>query len=270
MGTYAIGDTHGCYDEFLELVGRIEKEDKDSKFILVGDIVDRGPKTVELINWAIENISQDGKYQMVIGNHEEEKIFWWDRNFEYLDYNKRTGHISDFTLDEVAYDVQGDDYDFQVQFSKQGLGGAEIKKAIDFFKTLPYYKDIEVNNKRFIIAHAGIPYSAVDEETNTIKSELTVSDKGFIVWNRGIGGFNTVKDAILIHGHTPTLSNEAYFNYAAYKEYFKNNKVAKIVKDENRYNIDCGITFRQYDEYKDRANLAALRLDDLKEFYLYE
>jgi serine/threonine protein phosphatase 1 len=269
MGTYVVGDTHGCYDEFLELIEIIQKDDINAKFILLGDIVDRGPKTVALINWAMENISSDGKYQMVMGNHEEEKIQWWDQNIGYLEYSKRRGYIEDFTLDDAAYKVSNDRYDFQLQFKELGLGGKEIKNAVDFFRTLPYYKDIVVNNQRFIIAHAGMPYSAVDEETNTIKPNLTARDKEFIVWDRDIDGFNAVENAILVHGHTPTIFNEAYINYLSYREYFKNNKLARIIKTENRYNVDCGLTYKQYNEYKDRANLAALRLDDLKEFYLY-
>ena len=39
MGTYVIGDVHGCYTQFMELLERIEKRDSDARFILTGDII---------------------------------------------------------------------------------------------------------------------------------------------------------------------------------------------------------------------------------------
>ena len=35
---------------------------------------------------------------------------------------------------------------------------------------------------------------------------------------------------------------------------------------ENRINLDCGLVYRQYGR---PGNLAAVRLDDLEEFYLF-
>ena len=49
MSTYVVGDIHGCYNEWLAFKNRLEQEDKDAKFILVGDIIDRGQSTVDSI-----------------------------------------------------------------------------------------------------------------------------------------------------------------------------------------------------------------------------
>ncbi len=74
MGTWVIGDVHGCYDEFIEMVNKVEKMDKSPTFILIGDIEDRGPKSREMMDWAVENVTEDGKFQMVLGNHEDNII----------------------------------------------------------------------------------------------------------------------------------------------------------------------------------------------------
>ena len=73
MGIYAIGDIHGCFDEWIDFKERIEKMDESAQFILIGDIVDRGPKENDMIGWALKNITKTGKYRMLIGNHEYDR-----------------------------------------------------------------------------------------------------------------------------------------------------------------------------------------------------
>ena len=68
---YVIGDVHGCYDELMRLLQKIEEKDNDAIIYFVGDLIDRGPKVWEVLNWAMEHITPDGKYRSVRGNHEE-------------------------------------------------------------------------------------------------------------------------------------------------------------------------------------------------------
>lgn len=58
-----ISDIAGQYDALMRLVSRFP----DEKFILVGDLVDRGPKSREVVQWAIDN--QD-RVTTLMGNHE--------------------------------------------------------------------------------------------------------------------------------------------------------------------------------------------------------
>jgi len=74
MSTYVIGDIHGCYSQFIELKDRIERKDINSIFILIGDVVARGQEDEKMLAWIYENISLDGKYQMVLGNHDDNFI----------------------------------------------------------------------------------------------------------------------------------------------------------------------------------------------------
>lgn len=257
MATYVIGDIHGCYDEWIQFKNNIEKQDNTARFILVGDIIDRGPKVIEMIQWAMESITSDGKYQMVIGNHEDEKIAWWN---DCKKYAEQTGNL------ESILNLYPDRYNFQDIFIRNNLGIDEMGTVIDWFSTLPYYKDIQINNKRFIIAHANIPYSIVKVNTDTDEyilkdnDKLSNKDKEFIVWSRDIDGFKKIPNAILIHGHTPTITSYAF----SPKD--NNSTRGKIYYTHNRINIDCGLVFRYDDK---NANLAAIRLEDLKEYYLY-
>ena len=74
---YVIGDVHGCYEDFLLLKEKIEKRDPEATIILTGDFLDRGPEVWEMLGWAIENIRSGGKYQSVLGNHEEMVLEWY-------------------------------------------------------------------------------------------------------------------------------------------------------------------------------------------------
>ena len=51
MAIYAIGDLQGCYDEFLRLLDLIEFNPGKDKIWLAGDIVNRGPKSLEVLRY---------------------------------------------------------------------------------------------------------------------------------------------------------------------------------------------------------------------------
>lgn len=60
--TIVISDIHGCYDTLLELLKLCPKGD----IVFAGDLVDRGPKSKEVIQFAIDN-----NVQCVLGNHDD-------------------------------------------------------------------------------------------------------------------------------------------------------------------------------------------------------
>ena len=50
MGSYVISDIHGCYDELIRMLEKINLEDSDT-LICAGDYVDKGPKNAEVLEW---------------------------------------------------------------------------------------------------------------------------------------------------------------------------------------------------------------------------
>jgi bis(5'-nucleosyl)-tetraphosphatase (symmetrical) len=67
MPTYAIGDIQGCYRTLAKLLGRIEFDPLKDRLWLVGDLVNRGPRSLETLRWAYEH---DASITAVLGNHD--------------------------------------------------------------------------------------------------------------------------------------------------------------------------------------------------------
>jgi diadenosine tetraphosphatase ApaH/serine/threonine PP2A family protein phosphatase len=60
----AIGDIHGCHQEFAELLARLEPGRED-RLILLGDLVNRGPDSAKVID-----LAQAHRALSLLGNHE--------------------------------------------------------------------------------------------------------------------------------------------------------------------------------------------------------
>ena len=74
---YVIGDVHGCFDEMMKLLKKIEAQDSDAIIYFLGDLIDRGPKVWNVLEWAMKNITVDGRYRSVRGNHEQMVLNWF-------------------------------------------------------------------------------------------------------------------------------------------------------------------------------------------------
>ena len=61
---FAIGDIHGCFDSVKELVENKIQLQKIDKLILIGDYIDRGNKSKEVVDFIIELL--DDGYDIVL------------------------------------------------------------------------------------------------------------------------------------------------------------------------------------------------------------
>ena len=67
MTDYVIGDIQGCYDELMGLLKKIRFNPDKDNLIAAGDIVNRGPKSLETLRFCK---SLGKSFQMVLGNHD--------------------------------------------------------------------------------------------------------------------------------------------------------------------------------------------------------
>ncbi len=67
MASYAIGDIQGCYHAFQALLERIDFDEKVDQLWLVGDLVNRGSGSLEVLRWCHEH---QASLKVVLGNHD--------------------------------------------------------------------------------------------------------------------------------------------------------------------------------------------------------
>ena len=68
MSIYCVSDIHGYYNEFIKMLKLINFQEKDEMYIL-GDIIDRGPHSAEMLWFAIEEAPANVHF--LLGNHED-------------------------------------------------------------------------------------------------------------------------------------------------------------------------------------------------------
>ena len=67
MATYAVGDIQGCFHSFQSLLKRIQFNPASDQLWLVGDLINRGSGSLEVLRWVFEHQSS---IVTVLGNHD--------------------------------------------------------------------------------------------------------------------------------------------------------------------------------------------------------
>jgi len=71
VATWVIGDIHGCFDSLQDLWSQLDVDPAEDRLWLVGDLVNRGPKNLEVLRWARRLSSLMGeRMAVVLGNHD--------------------------------------------------------------------------------------------------------------------------------------------------------------------------------------------------------
>lgn len=239
---YVIGDVHGCYEDFLLLKEKIEKREPEATIILTGDFLDRGPEVWEMLGWAMEHIRPGGKYQSVLGNHEEMVLEWYRewKCWYQSDHQKK---------EPTTY------YDFDmVMRSHDALTPEKLEPVMEFLGKLPFRIEVEMDNGvKFDIVHASDTFEVTVNEEERKERNL---------WWRS-HDVNRQKDTIIVHGHTPTMSG--------LYQYMDSDKRRRgmIGYLRNDINVDGGCFIGKNDSRKlpYPCMLCAICLETLEEIY---
>ncbi len=168
---FAITDIHGCFKPFYELVVNTIKLKKSDQLILLGDYIDRGDQSKEVIDFIIDLHKEGFNITPLTGNHE-------------------------MMLCEAYYDqdllplwLMNNGNSTLLSFGIQDIREIDIH-YLDFFTTLEYYKNLG----NFVFVHAGFD----DLATNPFL------DKQSMVWECRLSYQNPMLSGkTIIHGHRP-------------------------------------------------------------------
>ena len=209
-----IGDVHGCYHTLKELVDKIKNKYPNIKIFCVGDLVDRGNNSFEVVEFVVAE-----KIQCVIGNH-----------------------------DFMFYSNMRDPYSLMAK--SWNYNGAETTLASykDKLNQMDKHLDLIINSPLFFnlddcfISHAGISKSLKDKLPENFLSddaalkEILSNDlfnQNSIIWARG-DLLNIGKLQVVGHTHRKEVffdkvSNAIYIDTTA----FGNNKLSAAIVEQN-------------------------------------
>lgn len=144
MRTLVISDIHGCANEFNELLNLVEYVPGKDQLILLGDYIDRGPNSKEVVQKVME-LSTNDHVTVLRGNHDDRflRVLNWDSEVYdiFMQYGGREALLS------YCPDAESMSLNEAIQYINQ-----EFQDHIEFLQqTKLYYEDND-----FIYVHAGL------------------------------------------------------------------------------------------------------------------
>lgn len=178
--TFAIGDIHGCFEELKSLLDacRSSAGDVTHDFLFLGDYVDRGPASDQVIAYLMrEQASAPSRFRCLMGNHDHMLCRAADRSRSDAELIQWWANGGEQTLDAYGMD---DPTDLPAEH-------------LAWMRALP----LQVRDEHRLFVHAGVrPGVALEAQS---KDDMLWIREPFLssrLWH----------GALVVHGHTPTAT----------------------------------------------------------------
>ena len=176
---FAIGDIHGCYDKLRRLMERLPYDPERDTLVFLGDYIDRGSQSKEVITYLCQLKRETKKFFMLIGNHE----------YLMLEYH-RTGDPSLLPfLRHQGIDATLNSFGANNPQSLQDMLFLSEEHLQLFHSLLPY-----LETEDYIFVHAGLEPGIPLEKQDI--SSLCETRPSFLSEGHDFG-------KLVIFGHTP-------------------------------------------------------------------
>jgi len=183
MRKWVVADVHGCYRTVKELVEKQLRPAGDDTLYFLGDYIDRGPRSKEVIDY-LRNLKRDGlKLKTLMGNHEEEM---------FNAYNESL--LPSGFLKFPAKRSRKNWYKYGGDTTMKSFGTDDLKaipaEYTDWLKNLELY----IEEEHFILSHAGFNF----------REENIFGDTHAMRWIRDFDvDMEKTGGRRVIHGHVP-------------------------------------------------------------------
>lgn len=179
MRRIVVGDIHGCFLTLRTLLRDKIRITTEDEIYLLGDYIDRGPRSRQVLEYLIELKWQGFHVFPIKGNHEQLLLnALEDESFMHAWYNN--GAEDTLKSFEIPEELMFDYDAFNLI----------PERYLSFLKSLPLYYE----TPEFITVHAGLNFG----------KENVFEDEDAMIWIRDFeyqGG--KIENKVLIHGHTP-------------------------------------------------------------------
>ncbi|MEO3402980.1 polynucleotide kinase-phosphatase [Mucilaginibacter sp. CAU 1740] len=185
-----IGDVHGCYDELAELLTKLGYQNNTTtwahpegrKAVFVGDLVDRGPKTPEVLK-LVMGMTTTGNAYCVPGNHDIKLVRWLNGK------NVQVKHGLQETIDQLSLETP--------EFRD------EVKKFLDGLVSHYVF-----DGGKLVVSHAGLKEHMHGRGSGAVREfclygETTGEIDEFGLPVRLNWASEYTGKAMVVYGHTP-------------------------------------------------------------------
>lgn len=198
--TIMISDIHGCMEQFNEMLHLVKYNSKYDQLILLGDYVDRGPDSKEVVEKVIELV-RDHNAIAIRGNHDQ-RLVDLIRNDNISIRTKFLEHGGIETLRSYCNNNEiSNNYLDQARETIEALYGYQI----EFLSKLPLYHE----DDNHIYVHAGLNPEFIDWKNQPEHDFMYMKEKfiqhRFHLNKRVVFGHTRTVD---IHGHSDIWFSE--------------------------------------------------------------
>ncbi len=230
---YVIGDIHNESGKLQDILNQINLNAGD-ELIVLGDVFDRGGANPDPVGVYFMLLGIQGKCIWIRGNHDQ-----W-----LADYIKKYYAKSERKRKKMNSYIYN-----SFEIMRQRITEIDIINIADMIYSLPLQKEITVDGRKYLFAHAMTSYPSIPQSKDYYLMGNYELDEFFL---EGIDGY------ISICGHTPTWNVVWQRNQALYLDKYR--KSIWRNEKENVYLLDCGCGFES-------GLLACMCLETGKRYY---
>ena len=185
---YAIGDVHGCLGALDQLLEKIRSDigafADDVRLVFLGDLIDRGPASAEVIERVVRGPLPGSNVQVLMGNHEEAMLAAYDGSSDVRGWLSYGGMqtLESYGISRAEHFAQGFDL-------TKRLREVVPPDHIAFLRSLPDHLRIG----HYLFVHAGIRPGVPLEQQRP--EDLRWIRSGFL-------DNDTDHGMTVVHGHT--------------------------------------------------------------------
>ena len=194
--TFAIGDIHGDAEALFRLFATFPELDETDTIVFVGDYLDRGPQSKEVVAFVRELPSQVAARVVALrGNHEDAWLRVIDRGWPEFILPAGNGCLA--TMRSYRDEVPPEDRAGTAADELRDLfsGSFFPEDVVAWMRELPHYYEDE----RAIYVHAGLP-----RQGDEFPHPRDARNPTALLWCRDESFFRSYNGKLVIFGHTST------------------------------------------------------------------